>query len=83
MHVKTFGPVNQRSLEQLGTVGSGTHYVNLMADEDDRVWVGVRFGSRGFGHKTASGFLALAQGPQSFVGPVFRDTASTAVSAIV
>jgi tRNA-splicing ligase RtcB (3'-phosphate/5'-hydroxy nucleic acid ligase) len=47
---------------QLGTVGSGNHYVNVMADEDDRVWVGVHFGSRGFGHKTASGFLALAQG---------------------
>jgi tRNA-splicing ligase RtcB len=26
------------------------------------VWIGVHFGSRGFGHKTASGFLALAQG---------------------
>jgi tRNA-splicing ligase RtcB len=48
--------------KQLGTVGSGNHYVNLMADEDDVVWVGVHFGSRGFGHKTASGFLALAQG---------------------
>jgi tRNA-splicing ligase RtcB (3'-phosphate/5'-hydroxy nucleic acid ligase) len=47
---------------QLGTVGSGNHYVNVMADEEDRVWVGVHFGSRGFGHKTASGFLALAQG---------------------
>src|SRR6201999_241528 len=47
---------------QLGTVGSGNHYVNLMEDEDGHVWVGVHFGSRGFGHKTASGFLALAQG---------------------
>jgi tRNA-splicing ligase RtcB len=47
---------------QLGTVGSGNHYVNVMTDEQDRVWVGVHFGSRGFGHKTASGFLALAQG---------------------
>jgi tRNA-splicing ligase RtcB (3'-phosphate/5'-hydroxy nucleic acid ligase) len=47
---------------QLGTVGSGNHYVNLMEDEDGRIWVGVHFGSRGFGHKTASGFLALAQG---------------------
>jgi tRNA-splicing ligase RtcB len=47
---------------QLGSVGSGNHYVNLMEDEDGRVWVGVHFGSRGFGHKTASGFLALAQG---------------------
>ena len=47
---------------QLGTVGSGNHYVNLMEDEEGKVWVGVHFGSRGFGHKTASGFLALAQG---------------------
>jgi tRNA-splicing ligase RtcB len=48
--------------DQLGTVGSGNHYVNVFADEEDRIWVGVHFGSRGFGHKTASGFLALAQG---------------------
>jgi tRNA-splicing ligase RtcB (3'-phosphate/5'-hydroxy nucleic acid ligase) len=48
--------------EQLGTVGSGNHYVNLMEDEGGRIWVGVHFGSRGFGHKTASGFLALAEG---------------------
>jgi tRNA-splicing ligase RtcB len=49
---------------QLGTVGSGNHYVDLFADEDGWVWVGVHFGSRGFGHKTASGFLAMAQGKQ-------------------
>jgi tRNA-splicing ligase RtcB len=48
--------------KQFGTVGSGNHYVNLMEAEDGRIWVGVHFGSRGFGHKTASGFLALAQG---------------------
>jgi tRNA-splicing ligase RtcB (3'-phosphate/5'-hydroxy nucleic acid ligase) len=47
---------------QLGTVGSGNHYVNLMEDEQGRIWIGVHFGSRGFGHKTASGFLALAEG---------------------
>jgi tRNA-splicing ligase RtcB len=47
---------------QLGTVGAGNHYVDLFADEDGWVWVGVHFGSRGFGHRTASGFLALAQG---------------------
>jgi tRNA-splicing ligase RtcB len=52
----------QLAESQLGTVGSGNHYVNLMEDESGQVWVGVHFGSRGFGHKTASGFLALAQG---------------------
>jgi tRNA-splicing ligase RtcB len=47
---------------QLGTVGAGNHYVDLFSDEEGFVWIGVHFGSRGFGHKTASGFLALAQG---------------------
>ena len=39
-------------------------YVDLLADEDEFLWVGAHFGSRGFGHKTATGFLALAQGKQ-------------------
>ena len=52
----------QLAESQLGTVGSGNHYVNVMEDEEGRIWVGVHFGSRGFGHRTASGFLALAQG---------------------
>ena len=47
---------------QLGTVGSGNHYVDLFIDEDGWLWIGVHFGSRGFGHKTCTGFLALAQG---------------------
>ena len=54
--------LSQLAESQLGTVGSGNHYVNLMEDEEGKIWVGVHFGSRGFGHKTASGFLALAQG---------------------
>ena len=48
--------------KQLGTVGSGNHFVNIFEDEEGSIWVGVHFGSRGFGHKTATGFLALAQG---------------------
>jgi tRNA-splicing ligase RtcB (3'-phosphate/5'-hydroxy nucleic acid ligase) len=48
--------------KQLGTVGSGNHFVNLFEDERGRVWVGVHFGSRGFGHRTASGFMSLASG---------------------
>jgi tRNA-splicing ligase RtcB (3'-phosphate/5'-hydroxy nucleic acid ligase) len=42
---------------QLGTVGSGNHYVDIFEDELGRVWVGVHFGSRGLGHKTATFFL--------------------------
>lgn len=46
---------------QLGTVGSGNHYVDVFADETGTLWVGVHFGSRGFGHTVASNFLALGQ----------------------
>ena len=52
----------KKARAQLGTVGSGNHYVDVFADEDDRIWVGVHFGSRGFGHTVASAFLALGQG---------------------
>lgn len=46
--------------DQLGTVGGGNHYVDLFRDEQDRVWVGVHFGSRGLGHKTATYFFQKA-----------------------
>lgn len=48
--------------EQLGTVGSGNHYVDLFEGDDGYLWIGVHFGSRGFGHKTATGFIAMSQG---------------------
>lgn len=49
--------------KQLGTVGGGNHYVDLFREEKtDRIWIGVHFGSRGFGHKIATGFMALAHG---------------------
>ena len=54
--------LRSKAREQLGTVGSGNHYVDVFADETGTIWVGVHFGSRGFGHGVASGFLALAQG---------------------
>jgi len=53
-----------KARNQLGTVGSGNHYVDLFADEHTGIWVGVHFGSRGFGHTVASGFLSLSQGKQ-------------------
>jgi len=49
--------------DQLGTVGSGNHYVDLFEEAaTGRIWIGNHFGSRGFGHKTASGFINLAAG---------------------
>lgn len=54
--------LRDRARSQLGSIGSGNHYIDVFADEQDRLWVGVHFGSRGLGHTVASGFLALAQG---------------------
>jgi tRNA-splicing ligase RtcB len=56
--------LHTKARQQLGTVGSGNHYVDVFADETDAIWVGVHFGSRGFGHTVASNFLALGQGAQ-------------------
>src|SRR5688572_19086147 len=52
----------QMASAQLGTVGSGNHFIDLFEDEKGRLWVGVHFGSRGFGHRTTSGFIALSKG---------------------
>lgn len=56
------GNLKQKARGQLGTVGSGNHYVDVFVDEAGAIWVGVHFGSRGFGHTVASGFLAVGQG---------------------
>lgn len=54
--------LREKARTQLGTVGSGNHYVDVFADTFGRVWVGVHFGSRGLGHTIASGFLSLSLG---------------------
>jgi tRNA-splicing ligase RtcB len=51
-----------KARQQLGTVGSGNHYVDVFVDETGAIWVGVHFGSRGLGHTIASAFLAIGQG---------------------
>lgn len=52
----------QKAAGQLGTVGSGNHYVDLMRDEAGFVWIGVHFGSRGLGHTSATRYLKAAGG---------------------
>ena len=53
----------RKAVTQLGTVGSGNHYVDLMYDiETGNVWIGVHFGSRGLGHTSATRYLKAAGG---------------------
>jgi tRNA-splicing ligase RtcB len=56
------GHLKTMARDQLGTVGSGNHYVDLFEDEEGLVWIGVHFGSRGLGHKTATAFIKAADG---------------------
>ncbi|HBG60483.1 MAG: RNA-splicing ligase RtcB [Omnitrophica WOR_2 bacterium GWF2_38_59] len=64
--------------EQLGTVGSGNHYVDVFIDEGNRVWVGVHFGSRGLGHRIATYFIKAGGGKDGMnVDPVLLDVSST------
>ena len=67
--LRPIGDLKEMARDQLGTVGGGNHYVDLFADEQDRIWVGVHFGSRGLGHKTATHFLKLAGGREGMDVP--------------
>ena len=71
------GELKTLAREQLGTIGSGNHYVDLFVDEQDRVWVGVHFGSRGLGHRLATHFVRKGGGKQGVhVDPVLLDADS-------
>ena len=54
--------LKDKAVGQLGTVGSGNHYVDIFIDELNRVWIGVHFGSRGLGHSIATHFIKAAGG---------------------
>ena len=63
-----------KAMGQLGTVGSGNHYVDLFHDEDGYVWIGVHFGSRGLGHTAATKYIKAAGGKEGVhVAPAVVD----------
>lgn len=51
--------LKSKAQDQLGTVGSGNHYVDLFEDGEGFVWIGVHFGSRGLGHSITTQHLKL------------------------
>ncbi|QIM21731.1 RtcB family protein [Phycicoccus sp. HDW14] len=46
---------------QLGTLGSGNHFIEVSLDEQDRVWAFLHSGSRGVGNKIAQHHIGVAR----------------------
>lgn len=47
---------------QLGSLGSGNHFIEVSADENDDVWLFLHSGSRGVGNKLAQHHIEIAKG---------------------
>ncbi len=46
---------------QLGSLGSGNHFIEVSLDEEERVWLFLHSGSRGVGNKLAQRHIKIAQ----------------------
>lgn len=46
---------------QLGSLGSGNHFIEVSADEDDGVWLFLHSGSRGIGNRIAQHHIGVAR----------------------
>ena len=49
------------SVNQLGTLGTGNHFIEVCLDESDHVWFMLHSGSRGVGNRIGSFFIDLAK----------------------
>jgi len=48
-------------VRQIGTLGSGNHFIEICLDEEDRVWVMLHSGSRGIGNKIGRYYIEAAK----------------------
>ena len=62
-----------RAAEQLGTLGSGNHFVELASDEEDRIWILLHSGSRGGGNKLATLHTGVARRLHEGLGTELED----------
>ncbi|MGH2590347.1 MAG: RtcB family protein [Actinomycetota bacterium] len=51
----------EQAMSQLGTLGSGNHFVELASDDDGAVWILLHSGSRGGGNKLATMHTKIAR----------------------
>jgi tRNA-splicing ligase RtcB len=60
---------------QMGTLGSGNHFIELCVDGEDRVWLMLHSGSRNIGKELADHHIGVARGLPHNQGLVDRDLA--------
>lgn len=53
--------VNPKWTYQLGTLGSGNHFIEVCLDENNQVWVVLHSGSRGIGNQLGQKHIKVAQ----------------------
>lgn len=51
----------EKSYNQIGTLGSGNHFIELCLDDDNSVWIMLHSGSRGVGNCIGRYFIELAK----------------------
>ncbi len=52
--------LNTTGLKQVGTLGGGNHFIEVGYGADEKAWIVIHSGSRGFGHKIASHYMSKA-----------------------
>jgi tRNA-splicing ligase RtcB (3'-phosphate/5'-hydroxy nucleic acid ligase) len=65
----------ERALSQMGTLGSGNHFIELCLDTEDRVWLMLHSGSRNVGKELAEYHIGVARKLEHNQGLVDRDLA--------
>lgn len=57
-----FGPSEyKKAVTQVGSLGSGNHFIEICLDEEDYVWVMLHSGSRGIGNMIGTHYISLAK----------------------
>lgn len=72
---RSFGRLETKAVNQIGTLGGGNHFIELCAGDDDRIWVTLHSGSRGIGNRLAQEHMEVAQSLTHNKGLVDRDLA--------
>ncbi|USQ82803.1 RtcB family protein [Streptomyces phaeoluteigriseus] len=65
----------ERAAKQMGTLGSGNHYIELLLDAEGSVWLTLHSGSRNIGKELAEFHIGVAQKLPHNQGLIDRDLA--------